>query len=194
MTDLTYCYLHMTKNDILVLDTLETNEYLGDELINKGDSGDEDELDIPEALIPPNPEDQDQLPDQIHPSYPYGNPLSIKHPSSRPQEANDITKRGVYEALGYPGYHTDLQESNVWRELALDELFPVDDAHEMAARQTQARKMASGATAQGSGNPAPAPAPPPTAAEGESASEEEEDDEVEEDEDEEAEEGDESEP
>ena len=32
----------MTKNDILVLDTLETNEYLGDELINKGDSGDED--------------------------------------------------------------------------------------------------------------------------------------------------------
>ena len=57
-----------------------------------------------------------------------------------------------------------------------DELFPVDDAHEMAARQTQARKMASGATAQGSGNPAPAPAPPPTAAEGESASEEEEDD------------------
>ncbi|KAI5896900.1 uncharacterized protein SCHCODRAFT_02533492 [Schizophyllum commune H4-8] len=197
----------MTKNDILVLDTLETNEYLGDELINKGDSGDEDELDIPEALIPPNPEDQDQLPDQIHPSYPYGNPLSIKHPSSRPQEANDITKRGVYEALGYPGYHTDLQESNVWRELALgaytylmlnlppaDELFPVDDAHEMAARQTQARKMASGATAQGSGNPAPAPPLPPSAAEGESASEEEEDDEVEEDEDEEVEEGDESEP
>ncbi|KAL1745282.1 hypothetical protein HDZ31DRAFT_11482, partial [Schizophyllum fasciatum] len=175
----------MTKNDILVLDTLETPEYLGEDLINKGDSGDEDELDIPDELIPPNPEDQDQLPDQIHPSYPYGNPLSIKHPSSKPQEANDITKRGVYEALGYPGYHTDLQESNVWRELALDELFPVDESHEMAARQTQARKMASGATAQGAGNPAPsAPPPPPAPSEEQetSAEEEEEADEDEEDE------------
>ncbi|TRM64184.1 hypothetical protein BD626DRAFT_494073 [Schizophyllum amplum] len=189
MTDLTYCYLHMTKNDILVLDTLETPDYLGEDLINKGDSGDEDELDIPEALIPPNPEDQDQLPDQIHPSYPYGNPLSIKHPSSRPQEAGDITKRGVYEALGYPGYHTDLQDSNVWRELALDELFPVDEHHEMAARQTQARKIASGATAQGATtNPQPtAPAPPPLPGVNNATATTDEEDE--EDEDEEEEEG-----
>ena len=75
MTDLFYCYNHMTANDLKVLDTVETLEYMSGELSDE-------ELDIPAHMIPPNPDDSDILPSQVHPSYPYGNPTSIKHPRS----------------------------------------------------------------------------------------------------------------
>lgn len=31
--DLTFCYLHMTENDLRVLDTLETSDYITGELM-----------------------------------------------------------------------------------------------------------------------------------------------------------------
>lgn len=54
MTDLTYCYLHMSKHDLQVLDTFETADYL------KGELSDE-ELDIPQHMVPPNPDDSDSM-------------------------------------------------------------------------------------------------------------------------------------
>ncbi|KIM44820.1 hypothetical protein M413DRAFT_442787 [Hebeloma cylindrosporum] len=136
MTDLTYCYLHMTRQDLLVLDTVDTAEYINGELSD-------DELDIPEHLIPPNPDESDILPSQVHPSYPYGNPTSLKHPASKPQPKNDPASRALFEDMGYGG--GGVNGSIRWRDLALDELLPIDEDKEEAKRAMQARKMASGA-------------------------------------------------
>ena len=68
--DLTFCYLHMTRHDLQILDTLESPEYI------KGDISDDGlrifeypsratgsnlfaELDIPSHMVPPNPDDSD---------------------------------------------------------------------------------------------------------------------------------------
>lgn len=67
-----------------------------------------------------------------------------------------------------------------WKDLALDTLFPVDEARQEAERAAQARKMASGAsTNQPPAQPAPAQMQQPI----EEEDEEEEHDENEEDED-----------
>ncbi|EKM84105.1 hypothetical protein AGABI1DRAFT_110690 [Agaricus bisporus var. burnettii JB137-S8] len=137
MTDLTFCYLHMTHNDLLLLDTIDSPEYI------KGDLSD-DELDIPPHLIPPNPDDSDILPSQVHPSYPYGNPTNIKHPAARPRPPYDPTSRALFEDMGYAG--GGINGALRWRDLALDELLPVDEEKEEALRAAQARKMASGAS------------------------------------------------
>ncbi|KAF8652159.1 hypothetical protein AX16_004516 [Volvariella volvacea WC 439] len=136
MTDLTFCYLHMTKHDLEVLDTIETSDYM------KGELSDED-LDIPTHMIPPNPDDSDILPSQVHPSYPYGNPTNIKHPAARPRPPYDPSSRALFEDMGYAG--GGVNGALRWRDLALDELLPVDEEKEEAKRAMQARKMASGA-------------------------------------------------
>lgn len=94
------------------------------------------------------------LPSQVHPSYPYGNPLNIKHPAARPRRPYDPSSRALFEDMGYSG--GGVNGSLRWKDLALDTLFPVDEAREEAEKAAQARKMASGATANH-----PPPQPPP---------------------------------
>ncbi|KAI9451936.1 hypothetical protein BJY52DRAFT_962283 [Lactarius psammicola] len=137
MTDLTFCYLHMTENDLKVLDTIGTPEYL------KGNLSDS-EMDIPAHMVPPNPDDSDILPSHIHPSYPYGNPTNIKHPAARPRVPYDPTSRALFEDMGYAG--GGVNGTLRWKDLALDILLPVDKEKEEAEKAAHARKMASGAT------------------------------------------------
>ncbi|KAF9454132.1 hypothetical protein P691DRAFT_798397 [Macrolepiota fuliginosa MF-IS2] len=165
----------MTRNDLLLLDTIDSPEYI------KGDLSD-DELDIPPHLVPPNPDDSDILPSQVHPSYPYGNPTNIKHPAARPRPPYDPTSRALFEDMGYAG--GGINGALRWRDLALDELLPVDEEKEEALRALQARKMASGTSGH---NPPPQqhqPQPQPD----QTIDEEEDDDGDENDENDEAEE------
>jgi hypothetical protein len=136
MTDLTFCYLHMTSHDLQILDTLGTSDYINGELSD-------DELDIPPHMVPPNPDDSDILPSQVHPSYPYGNPTNIRHPAARPRPPYDPTSRALFEDMGYAG--GGINGALRWRDLALDQLLPADEEKEEATRAAQARKMASGA-------------------------------------------------
>lgn len=87
---------------------------------------------------------QTVLPSQVHPSYPYGNPLSIKHPASLPRRPYDPASRALFEDMGYGG--GGVNGTIRWKDLALDLLFPVDQAREEAEKAAQARQMASGTT------------------------------------------------
>ncbi|KAG1877368.1 hypothetical protein F4604DRAFT_1924446 [Suillus subluteus] len=129
----------MTEHDLKVLDTIDSPEYISGELSD-------DELDIPAHMIPPNPDDSDILPSQVHPSYPYGNPTNIKHPASRPRPPYDPTSRALFEDMGYGG--GGVNGSLRWRDLALDRLLPVNEEKEEMKRAAEARKMANGATSQ----------------------------------------------
>jgi len=164
MTDLTYSYIHMTRHDLLVLDTIETPDYM------KGELSD-DELDIPPHLIPPNPDESDMLPSQVHPSYPYGNPNNIKHPSAKPRQAYGLLSRALFEDMSIGGGGTN--GTLRWTDLALDELLPIDEEKEEAQRAMQARKMASGAS---NNNPQSQQAPPAQVPTNEEEDEEEDED------------------
>jgi len=132
------------------LDTLESPDYMD------GYLSDED-LDIPPGTKPPNPEESELLPSVVHPSYPFGNPLSIKHPASRPKRPFEPSSRALFEDMvplggGVNGFLR-------WKELGLDTLLPVDEEAEKKAQAEQARKMANGApTHQQSTGPLPPPA------------------------------------
>jgi hypothetical protein len=85
------------------------------------------------------------LPSVVHPSYPFGNPLSIKHPASRPKRPFEPSSRALFEDMvplgaGVNGFLR-------WKELGLDTLLPADEEAEKKARAEQARKMANGAPA-----------------------------------------------
>ena len=85
------------------------------------------------------------LPSVVHPSYPFGNPLSIKHPASRPKRPFEPSSRALFEDMvplgaGVNGFLR-------WKELGLYTLLPVDEEAEKQAREEQARKMANGAPA-----------------------------------------------
>ncbi|KIL65598.1 hypothetical protein M378DRAFT_192358 [Amanita muscaria Koide BX008] len=137
MTDLTFCYIHMTRHELQAIDTIETPEYM------KGELSDDD-MDIPAHMIPPNPDDSDVLPSQVHPSYPYGNPTNVKHPAAKPRPPYDPYSRALFEDMGYAG--GAVNGALRWRDLALDELMPIDEEKEEAKRAMQARKIASGTT------------------------------------------------
>ncbi|KZT34235.1 hypothetical protein SISSUDRAFT_1036445 [Sistotremastrum suecicum HHB10207 ss-3] len=154
MTDLTYCYLHMTDANIETLDTLDSIEYIDGQLSDE-------ELEIPEHMVPPNPDDGDVLPSEVHPSYPYGNPFSLNHPASLPRRPHDPTSRTLYEDMDYNGTG-DVNAALRWKDLALDRLLPVDEVSQEQERAANARKMASGTTAQNTG---PQPPPPQNAPE-----------------------------
>ncbi|KAI0048740.1 hypothetical protein FA95DRAFT_1582084 [Auriscalpium vulgare] len=139
----------MTQNDLKVLDTIGTSEYL------KGDLSD-NEMDIPSHMVPPNPDDSDILPSHVHPSYPYGNPTNIKHPAARPRVPYDPTSRALFEDMGYAG--GGVNGTLRWKDMALDILLPVDQEKEEAERAAHARKMASGAAAN---HHQPSQQPPP---------------------------------
>lgn len=114
-------------------------------------------------MVPPNPDDSDStlfvlsmlrpvtyatqsvLPSHVHPSYPYGNPTNIKHPAARPRMPYDPTSRALFEDMGYAG--GGINGTLRWKDLALDNLLPVDREKEEAEKAAQARIMASGAAA-----------------------------------------------
>ncbi|TCD71792.1 hypothetical protein EIP91_003135 [Steccherinum ochraceum] len=148
MTDLTFCYIHMTQQDLDILDTIGTSDYI------TGDLSDSD-VDVPSHMKPPNPDDSDVLPSQVHPSYPYGNPASIKHPAARPRRPYDPSSRALFEDMGYAG--GGVNGALRWKELALDQLLPVDEEKEEAAKAALARKLANGSANQ----PPPIPQQPP---------------------------------
>ncbi|KZT21200.1 hypothetical protein NEOLEDRAFT_793973 [Neolentinus lepideus HHB14362 ss-1] len=151
MTDLTYCYMHMTPYDLLTINTIETESYLSDTL-------QEEQVEVPKEMRPPDIEESEALPSQIHPSYLYGNPFSLKHPASRPRLYRDPHSRSLFQdsAYGKGGKNDNLQ----WKDLALSELLPVNEVKEEADKAAQARRMASGATPGNSGGQQP-PDPPP---------------------------------
>ncbi|EJD43698.1 hypothetical protein AURDEDRAFT_137666 [Auricularia subglabra TFB-10046 SS5] len=129
----------MTSYDIDALDEIETSDF------ETGNLSDE-ELEIPYEMIPPNPDDADTLPSQVHPSYPYGDPTRLTHPASFPRIPYDPTSRTLFEDASSAS--STLQGLR-WRDLALDLLLPVDPEKAEAARAALARKQASG-----TGNPA----------------------------------------
>lgn len=98
------------------------------------------------------------LPSQVHPSYPYGNPTNIKHPAARPRPPYDPTSRALFEDMGYGGGAAN--GALRWKDLALEQLLPVDEEKEEMRRAAEARKMANVATAQVH-HPPPQPLPPP---------------------------------
>lgn len=149
MTDLTYCYVHMTEHELRAIDTVDTIEYISAELSD-------DDLDIPPHMVPPNPDDSDILPSQVHPSYPYGNPTNIKHPAARPRPPYDPTSRALFEDMGYAG--GGVNGALRWKDLALEQLLPVDEEKEEMKRAAEARKMANGTT--GPVHHPPQPQPP----------------------------------
>ncbi|KAJ7617399.1 hypothetical protein FB45DRAFT_1063863 [Roridomyces roridus] len=169
MTDLTYCYLHMSVYDLAVLDTLETPDFL------KGDLGEVDDLNIPTHLVPPDPDDSDLLPSKAHPSYPYGNPTNVKHPAAKPRPPYDPSSRALFEDMGYDG--GGVNGALRWRDLGLEYLLPVDEEAEEVKKSLEARKMASGATNQTAPQPTPGPADQTVDEEDEEEDEDEDEDE-----------------
>ncbi|KAF8449323.1 hypothetical protein L210DRAFT_2658672 [Boletus edulis BED1] len=128
----------MTEHDLRVIDTIDSLEYISGEISD-------DDLDIPAHMIPPNPDDSDILPSQVHPSYPYGNPTNIRHPAARPRPPYDPTSRALFEDMGYGG--GGVNGALRWKDLAMEQLLPVDEEKEEMKRAAEARKMANGATA-----------------------------------------------
>ncbi|KAL4066121.1 hypothetical protein J3A83DRAFT_4375406 [Scleroderma citrinum] len=158
----------MTEHELRAIDTIDNLEYISAELSD-------DDLDIPPHMIPPNPDDSDILPSQVHPSYPYGNPTNIKHPAAKPRPPYDPTSRALFEDMGYAG--GGVNGALRWRDLALEQLLPVDEEKEQMKRAAEARKMANGAT-----GPVhhPPPPPPPQQEPDETMNGDEEDDEADE--------------
>nr|GAT46182.1 predicted protein [Mycena chlorophos] len=137
MTDLTFCCLHMSNQELAVLDALETPEFLSDDPIPN-------EMNIPPHMIPPNPELESHiLPSQTHPSYPYGDPTSKSHPTAKPRPLYDPSSRALFEDLGFGGLN--INGAHRWRDLALDTLLQLDPVKEEAIRAADARKMTNGA-------------------------------------------------
>ncbi|KAI0340525.1 hypothetical protein BDW22DRAFT_1333920 [Trametopsis cervina] len=185
--DLTYCYLHMTDRDLEVLDTVGTSDYIS------GDLSDTD-IDVPSHMVPPNPDDSDVLPSQVHPSYPYGNPTSLKHPASRPRRPYDPSSRALFEDMGYAG--GGVNGALRWKDLALDLLLPVDEEKEEAEKAAQARKLASGTGTAHPVRAPPASQPEPTEVdddEDDEATDNDENDDEDEDDDDEGDDGEEEE-
>lgn len=73
------------------------------------------------------------LSSQVHPSYPYGNPTSLRHPANRPRKPTDPSSRALFADLAYAGGGAN--GALRWRDL-----------REEAARAALARKMASART------------------------------------------------
>lgn len=80
----------------------------------------------------------------MHPSYPYGNPTNIKHPAAKPRPPYDPFSRALFEDMGYAG--GGVNGTLRWRDVALDDLLPIEEDKEEAKRALQARKMAMGAS------------------------------------------------
>ncbi|CAE6447204.1 unnamed protein product [Rhizoctonia solani] len=149
MTDLSYCYCHMSDLTLNGLDDLERDWIEGSlkpdskysSLAITTVSQAEKAIDVPSHQIPPDPNDSDTLPSQVHPSYPYGNPTKPSHPV-----AFEPLGRGSSRA-----YYDDMRFERLrrldrlrWTNLALDLLLPIDHEKEEAMKAAAARRAAKG--------------------------------------------------
>lgn len=82
------------------------------------------------------------LPSVIRPSYPFGNPLNVKHSASLPKRPFEPSSRALFKDMVPLG--TGVNGFLRWKELGLDTLIPVDEEAEKTAQAEQARKMANG--------------------------------------------------
>ncbi|KAG8801807.1 hypothetical protein FRC17_006543, partial [Serendipita sp. 399] len=105
-------------------------------------------LQIPPYMIPPDPDDTECLPSNIHISYPYGDPTRLNHPANQANRRIDPNSRAIYDDTGGNG---NTNVGLVWKDLGLDILLPVDPVKEEAARAAKARRLANG-TQQGDGD------------------------------------------
>jgi len=129
MTDLAFCHVHMTDGQLQQIDDgLDIEDY---ELEFEG-------VDVPIEFLPPEPDDEDRLPSQIHPSYPYGNPTKAPHPSTAGTVPMGILgARALFEdvAIERKGFQTRPN----WSDLGLDQLYRVDPERVEAAAAAAAR-------------------------------------------------------
>jgi len=132
MTESTYCYLHMTPARIAAMDFF-------DELDERTIIGkvDDDEIEIPPGAMPPDPDDDDNLPSQIHPSFPYGNPFKDKALTSTAFPTNPISTRALYEDAEFEGVGPKTKRR--WKDLGLDMLLPKDPIQDEEAKAKAAR-------------------------------------------------------
>ncbi|KIO34082.1 hypothetical protein M407DRAFT_240724 [Tulasnella calospora MUT 4182] len=132
MTDSTYCYLHMTPGRIAAMDFF-------DELDQRSIVGrvDEDEIEIPYGAMPPDPDDGDNLPSHIHPSFPYGNPFKDKHLASAAFPTNPYSTRARFEDAEFEG--VGLKTKRRWKDLGLDMLLPPDPVKDEEEKARAAR-------------------------------------------------------
>ncbi|EJU03519.1 hypothetical protein DACRYDRAFT_114904 [Dacryopinax primogenitus] len=97
-----------------------------------------EEVEVPVEFLPPEPDDEDRLPSQIHPSYPYGNPTKAPHPSTAGTVPMGILgARALFEdvAVERKGFQTRPN----WTDLGLDQLYRADPERVEAAAAAAAR-------------------------------------------------------
>jgi len=124
--------LHMTSARIAAMDFF-------DELDETSSIGkvDEDEIEIPIGAMPPDPDDGDNLPSQIHPSFPYGNPFKDKTLIATVFTRHGMSTRALYEDAEFEG--VGWRSTRRWKDLGLDVLLPPDPVTEEEAKAKAAR-------------------------------------------------------
>lgn len=125
----------MTEAEIDNLDHIDDADYWDHALSDE-------ELQIPPNMVPPDPDDSDRLPSNVHVSYPYGDPTRLTHPAAQANRVMDANSRDLYDETGGIG---NVNVGMVWRDLALDFLLPKDTTKEEAERAAKARRLANGA-------------------------------------------------
>ncbi|KAF8317778.1 uncharacterized protein EI90DRAFT_142077 [Cantharellus anzutake] len=171
MTDLSYCYLHMSDQKVASFDFHDKIRFKVEE--------DVDDFEISEEYIPPDPDDTDCLPSQMHTSYPYGNPTHRNHPAALGTYPFGFGYAHLYSQINYdassltrrPGSPSRPNASSSivydsslgplkWDDLALDQLLPADPKKLEAEWAAKARRSATGAAQNAGVSGAAAPPPP----------------------------------
>jgi len=132
MTDLGYCYLHMSSARVKVMDLFEEM----DETSSIG-KVDEDDIEIPLDAMPPDPDEGDNLPSQIHPSFPYGNPFKDKTLLASSSTRHGMSTKALYEDAAYEG--AGRKNKLRWKDLGMDMLLPPDPVKDEEAKARAAR-------------------------------------------------------
>ncbi|KAG8904935.1 hypothetical protein FRB99_000989 [Tulasnella sp. 403] len=101
---------------------------------------DEADIEIPLGAMPPDPDDGDNLPSQIHPSFPYGNPFRDKHLTATAFPTNPVSTRALYEDAEFEGVGPKAKRR--WKDLGLDMLIPPDHVKDEEAKAKAARNSA----------------------------------------------------
>ncbi|KAG8922619.1 hypothetical protein FRC03_011555 [Tulasnella sp. 419] len=105
---------------------------------------DTEDIEIPAGAMPPDPDDGDNLPSQIHPSFPYGNPFKDKGLATSALPTNPMSTRTLYEDAEFEG--VGLKNKRKWKDLGLNMLLPPDTQTEEEAKAKAARQANSAAT------------------------------------------------
>ncbi|KAG8951831.1 hypothetical protein FRC04_005523 [Tulasnella sp. 424] len=87
--------------------------------------------------MPPDPDDGDNLPSHIHPSFPYGNPFKDKHLVSTAFPTNPYSTRARFEDAEFEG--VGLKSKRRWKDLGLDMLLPADPVKDEEEKARAAR-------------------------------------------------------